>query len=110
MVYLLTMVIIYSYVRLPEGTEYTSGILNLHQLGPAPVDLHHIAAAAGLRLAPLPRKHRRRSRGPQTFVMVDQVVFTAFQRFDQDGSGYITGEELTKVLQSLEPDDSGHFI
>lgn len=37
--------------------------------------------------------------------MVDQVVFTAFQRFDQDGSGYITGEELTKVLQSLEPDD-----
>ena len=42
--------------------------------------------------------------------MVDQVVFTAFQRFDQDGSGYITGEELTKVLQSLEPDDSGHFI
>ena len=42
--------------------------------------------------------------------MVDQVVFTAFQRFDQDGSGYITGEELTRVLQSLEPDDSRHLL
>ena len=37
--------------------------------------------------------------------MVDQVVLTAFKRFDQDGSGFISHEELGKVLQSLDPDD-----
>lgn len=37
--------------------------------------------------------------------MVDQVVLNAFKRFDQDGSGFISHEELGKVLQSLDPDD-----
>ena len=38
-------------------------------------------------------------------IMVDQVVLTAFKRFDEDGSGFISREELGKVLQSLEPDE-----
>eukprot|EP00438_Fugacium_kawagutii_P001930 Skav226025 [mRNA] locus=scaffold2502:40315:42486:+ [translate_table: standard] len=40
--------------------------------------------------------------------MVDQVVLAAFKRFDVDGSGFITVEELGTVLQSLEPDDWEH--
>ncbi|CAK9007883.1 unnamed protein product [Durusdinium trenchii] len=37
--------------------------------------------------------------------MVDHVVLNAFKRFDQDGSGCISREELGTVLQSLNPDD-----
>ncbi|CAJ1441597.1 unnamed protein product [Effrenium voratum] len=36
--------------------------------------------------------------------MVDQVVLSAFQRFDQDGNGSISREELGSVLKSLQPD------
>lgn len=42
---------------------------------------------------------------PEVVTDREKAVREAFQRFDQDGSGSISREELSAVLKALNPDE-----